>query len=171
MCILGLRYCQLFCANICVYFGDLIITNILCQFSCVFWGLDIANYFVPIFVCILGLRYCQLFCANICVYFGDLIITNILCQFSCVFWGLDIANYFVPIFVCILGDLIFPSVESDSGASSQVEDSPHSGDQVLAFSCICSFSHLHICTFHIFSFAYLPKSALLECIFAYITCS
>ena len=126
-----------------------------------------------------------MFCANISVYCRDFIFPTILCQYLCVFWGFDIpkcfvpilvcilgisySQLFVPIFVCILGDLIFPSVESDSGASSQVEDLPHSGDQVLAVSCICSFSHVHICTFHIFSFAYLPTSALLECIFAYIT--
>ena len=110
-------------------------------------------------------------CANFSVCSRDFIFPIILCQYLCVFWGILILYYFVPIFVCILGDLIFPSVESDSGASSQVEDLPHSGDQVLAVSCICSFSHLHKCTFHIFSFAYLPTSALLECIFAYVTCS
>ena len=120
---------------------------------------------------------------------GDLILPIILCQYLCVFWGFYNPNYFVPIFVCILGDLIFPSVESDSGASSQVEDLPHSGDQVLAVSCICSFSsfaylhisHLHICTTHIFLFAYLHIPHLLIChlsistfliwIFAYFKCS
>ena len=140
---------------------------------CVFQGIWYPHHFVPIVVCILGIWYSQVFCANFSVYSRDFIFPIIWC----VFWGLDIANYFVPIFVCILGifnPLLFCANIRVYSRGFDIpkcwirfwSQFPSWGLATLRWPSTCGFLHLLI-----FSFAYLPTSALLECIFAYIKCS